>query len=88
MFYVGVDACRVGWLAVILEEKDSWQLEVFPNISSLWEQCKGASLDFDIICFGHGSPLVHSARPIVVDFAKKIEKEYQKVRHGNQSYGF
>jgi glyoxylase-like metal-dependent hydrolase (beta-lactamase superfamily II) len=28
-----------------------------------------AALDFDIICFGHGSPIMHDANQTVVDFA-------------------
>jgi len=28
-----------------------------------------ASLEFDTICFGHGPPIVHKARPAVVNFA-------------------
>jgi len=32
-----------------------------------------ASLDFDVICFGHGSPLVDKARPAVLNFARMLE---------------
>lgn len=38
-----------------------------------------ASLDFDVICFGHGSPLVHNARPAIINFAKILQSKYQKV---------
>lgn len=31
-----------------------------------------ASLDFDIICFGHGSPIMHNAHQAVADFADKL----------------
>ena len=34
-----------------------------------------ASLDFDIVCFGHGSPLVHQARPAVINFAEILESK-------------
>lgn len=34
---------------------------------------KVASLDFDIVCFGHGLPLMHKARPSVVNFADKLD---------------
>jgi len=37
-----------------------------------------ASLDFDIICFGHGSPIVHEARRTVREFAGVLESDYQK----------
>jgi len=39
-----------------------------------------ASLDFDVMCFGHGSPLMHEARPAVINFAETLEKKYQKLR--------
>ncbi len=39
-----------------------------------------ASLDFDVICFGHGSPLRHEARPAVVNFAEMLESRYQRVK--------
>jgi glyoxylase-like metal-dependent hydrolase (beta-lactamase superfamily II) len=31
-----------------------------------------ASLDFDIICFGHGSPIMHQANQAVADFADRL----------------
>jgi len=37
-----------------------------------------ASLDFDIICFGHGLPLVHKACPTITNLAKMPEGEYQR----------
>jgi len=36
-----------------------------------------ASLDFDVICFGHGLPLVHEARAAVASFAEKLDSKYQ-----------
>ena len=38
-----------------------------------------ASLDFDAMCFGHGSPLIHEARPAVINFVETLEKKYQKL---------
>jgi len=38
-----------------------------------------ASLDFDIICFGHGSPLVDKAHPTIVNFAERLEGKHQRV---------
>jgi predicted RNase H-like nuclease len=36
---VGVDGCRAGWVAVAIDkEKDSWQVNVFPDIFSLWHK--------------------------------------------------
>jgi glyoxylase-like metal-dependent hydrolase (beta-lactamase superfamily II) len=31
-----------------------------------------ASLEFDIVCFGHGSPIRHQAHQAVADFAEKL----------------
>lgn len=36
-----------------------------------------ASLDFDIICVGHGSPLLQNARAAVVSFTETLEKKYR-----------
>ena len=38
-----------------------------------------ASLDFDIMCFGHGSPLLHKAHPAVNNFVAVLERKYQNV---------
>jgi glyoxylase-like metal-dependent hydrolase (beta-lactamase superfamily II) len=38
-----------------------------------------ASLEFDIICFGHGPPLVGDARSAVVDFARLLQEKYRMV---------
>jgi len=37
------------------------------------------SLDFDIMCFGHGSPLMHEARPAIINFAEALEEKYQRL---------
>ena len=42
--FVGVDGCRAGWLAIGLEAEGSWQVNTFPDVSSLWEHHRGASL--------------------------------------------
>lgn len=44
MFYVGADACKAGWFAVILAEESDWQVAIFPNIFSLWNHYKDARL--------------------------------------------
>ena len=44
MTYIGVDACKAGWFAVTLTEEGNWKLNIFPNISSLWNQSKDARL--------------------------------------------
>lgn len=43
-FVVGVDGCRVGWVAVSLDQDHNWQVEVFQNIGELWEACREAHL--------------------------------------------
>jgi len=35
-----------------------------------------ASLDFDVMCFGHGSPLMHEAHPTVIKFVRILESKY------------
>ena len=42
--FVGVDGCRAGWLAIGLETEDDWQVNVFPDVSSLWNHHRGVSL--------------------------------------------
>ncbi len=41
---------------------------------------KLTELDFDIVCFGHGAPLVKHARESVIRLVQKAEKKYQKDR--------
>lgn len=38
-----------------------------------------ASLDFDIICFGHGSPIAHEAHSTIAKFAERLQKKHHKV---------
>jgi glyoxylase-like metal-dependent hydrolase (beta-lactamase superfamily II) len=38
-----------------------------------------ASLDFDVIGFGHGSPLLHEARPAIINFIETLESKYQRI---------
>lgn len=42
--FVGVDSCKAGWLAISLTEESKWQVDVFTDISSLWNQCKDSRL--------------------------------------------
>jgi glyoxylase-like metal-dependent hydrolase (beta-lactamase superfamily II) len=35
------------------------------------------SLDFDVICFGHGSPIVYEAHPAITDFVETLQSKYQ-----------
>jgi glyoxylase-like metal-dependent hydrolase (beta-lactamase superfamily II) len=40
---------------------------------------KVASLDFDLICFGHGLALTHKAHQTIIDFARRIDSKYNDV---------
>ena len=42
--FVGVDGCRAGWLAIGLEVEGSWHVNIFPDVSSLWDHHRQASL--------------------------------------------
>ena len=44
MVYIGVDACKAGWFAVMLTEEGNWEVNIFPNIANLWNQSKEARL--------------------------------------------
>lgn len=41
---VGVDGCRGGWLAVAITAGSAPESRVFPEIRSLWQCCRAASL--------------------------------------------
>ncbi|MDD2665655.1 MAG: DUF429 domain-containing protein [Methanocellales archaeon] len=41
--FVGADGCKAGWFTILLKENDDWEIEVFPDISSLWNKYKNAS---------------------------------------------
>lgn len=41
--FVGTDGCRAGWLAIGLESESSWQVNVFPDVYSLWDHHRQAS---------------------------------------------
>ena len=58
MVYTGVDACKIGWFAVTLGEGHDRQVAIFPDIFSLWKQCKGSKLILIDIPIGlrQGSP--------------------------------
>lgn len=36
MIYVGADGCKVGWFTVILSSDNDWEIEVYPDVYSLW----------------------------------------------------
>lgn len=44
MFVVGVDSCRTGWLAVLWDENDEWDVQLFPTIDDLWRTYMAAGL--------------------------------------------
>ena len=34
--FVDVDGCKAGWFAIQLTKDNSWKVDVFPDVSSLW----------------------------------------------------
>ena len=42
--FVGVDGCRAGWLAIGLETEGNWQVNMFSDVSRLWDYHRQASL--------------------------------------------
>lgn len=44
MKYVGVDACKRGWIAIGLDEGNHWRMDVFSDIAEIWSQCKSSRL--------------------------------------------
>jgi len=43
-FFVGADGCRLGWFAVLLYGDADWKVDVFSDVSSLWNKCSSASV--------------------------------------------
>ena len=47
--FVGVDGCRAGWLAIGLETEGNWQVDILPDVSSLWHHhCRASLILIDI----------------------------------------
>ena len=42
--FVGIDGCRAGWFAIGLEATGNWQINIFPDVSSLWNHHRRATL--------------------------------------------
>jgi len=40
---------------------------------------KVTSLDFDVIGFGHGSPLLHKARQSIINFVETLDSKYPRI---------
>jgi len=38
--FVGVDGCKKGWVKVGLTAGDEWEVKIFPDINSLWNDSK------------------------------------------------
>jgi len=39
-----MDACKAGWFTVILSDRTDWEINIFPNMFSLWNQCRDVGL--------------------------------------------
>lgn len=44
MVCIGVDACKAGWFAVVLQGENDWEVGIFPDISGLWNQYRQARM--------------------------------------------
>ena len=42
--FIGVDGCRAGWFAIGLETGGNWQVDIFPDVSRLWDHHRQAAL--------------------------------------------
>lgn len=42
--FVGADGCTAGWFAILLIENNDWKVDVFPDVSSLWNKYNSASV--------------------------------------------
>lgn len=42
--FVGVDGCKKQWFAIILMPNGDYKVRLFPDISSLWDECSDADL--------------------------------------------
>ncbi|MBI5027063.1 MAG: DUF429 domain-containing protein [Nitrospirae bacterium] len=42
MIFIGADGCKAGWFTVLLTEGNEWKVNVFPDVSSLWDKYSSA----------------------------------------------
>jgi len=42
--FIGLDGCKAGWFAVIIERDMGWRIDIVPDISALWNKYPKASL--------------------------------------------
>lgn len=42
--FVGADGCKAGWFAILLTENNDWKVDVFPDVSNLWNKYNSASM--------------------------------------------
>jgi len=40
--FVGADGCKAGWFAILLTEDNDWKVDVFLDVSSLWNKYNSA----------------------------------------------
>lgn len=41
---VGVDGCKIGWLAVSMDDNERWSAQAFGDITTLWQEFRRASI--------------------------------------------
>ena len=44
ILYGGIDGCKAGWFMVTLNSSTKWKTAIYPNIFSLWKECKEMEL--------------------------------------------
>lgn len=42
--FVGVDGCKAGWFTVLLTENNEWEINVFPDVDSIWNKHSAAAI--------------------------------------------
>jgi len=42
--FLGADSCKAGWFTVLLSEDNDWKVDVFPDVSNLWNKYNSASM--------------------------------------------
>jgi predicted RNase H-like nuclease len=42
--FVGADGCKAGWLTILLMGNSGWEVDVFPDVSNLWNKYSSASV--------------------------------------------
>ncbi len=68
--FVGADGCRAGWFTVLLDETDNWEVNLFSDISSLWNRYSNVTvilidIPIGLSESGEGRKCDKEARPLL-----------------------